>query len=174
MLRTIYSKLYNLGCVSSLLMSSLLLIGIVFAFVFAIYFTILNAAPTVTTLSCQRVEITQVNCQKYKSALFGLLKHPSTSFEQITAAKLAFDSVILVTKQGEFTIFKSGYMDDGDEIMSLNDQINIFINSNDLSLTLKQDLSNNWVYTVLIGVVLNLLIGVLALIIYFVLNNLFS
>ena len=120
-------------------------------------FTFISDLGTVTTLSCERVKPTQVNCEKTRSLLFGLVPQPSSSMFMVTEAivnsesttlrkrvrksQIVNNSVILVTKyDGEFPAFYDlvSHESDEREMKVLATRINTFIQSNQPSLIVKR------------------------------------
>lgn len=126
-------------------------IGVILCF--ALVLSVASNLGTVTTLSCKRIEPTTVNCTRKRSVFFGLIQQKSTSLFMVTEAKfktkvtrtqkgkIEANSVTLVTKQGESTVFNSG---DKTEMKVLADRTQAFINSTEPSLILQRDLRRNW------------------------------
>lgn len=115
--------------------------------------TFISDLGTVTTLSCERVKTTQVNCEKTRLLLFGLVPKPSSSMFMVTEAivksesttvkksKAVSSSVMLLTKyDGKFPVFYDlvSHESDESEMNVLATQINTFIQSNQPSLILKR------------------------------------
>ncbi len=96
-----------------------------------------------TTLSCQRLESNQVNCNNNKSRFFSLIKLPPTSLKEVFQAKFKVETtkapsgakeernfVTLTTLEGEVDTFKGN----ATEMRELVTQINSFLQSNEPSL----------------------------------------
>lgn len=112
----------------------------------------------VIQLSCQRVEPTQVRCDRTQSRLLGFMPGPSESFDQVTAAKMktaiGHDSdsvrtidnwVVLQTANGEATYVEdpvriNGRKGSAQEMQAIAEQITQFLTSEQATLTLQRDL----------------------------------
>ena len=92
----------------------------------------------VISVSCQRVEPTQVNCQVNNSKYLGLIKDSSISLNQLTEAKFNYPSVTLVTQRGKEVSWQSHSYQ---EMIEMVIKINKFINySTEPSLLIQYDL----------------------------------
>jgi hypothetical protein len=118
---------------------------------------------TITTLKCKRLEPTLINCEKQESYLFGLAEQPPIKFSQVKSAKFkskeGIDSegnrtidnwVTLVTSSGEETFVEdfitvNGVRGSASEMQEIATQINNFIQSNQASLQIQQDLPEDFV-----------------------------
>lgn len=112
----------------------------------------------VTQLSCQRVEPTQVRCDRTQSRLLGVLPGPTTTFDQVTGAAMKTATVtnsdgariidhwvVLETPNGEVTYVEDPIRINGrkgapDEMQTITDQLSGFIISDQASLTIQRDL----------------------------------
>ena len=141
-----------------------------------------NTMGTVTTLSCERVKPSQVNCETSRSVFFGLVPQQSSSFYMVTEAIVKSQaskvrksntknySVALVTRQGEFTAFDDAVQDEGREgqMKALTTQINRFIQSNERLLVLKRDLRGSWLNIVLLFLILMFLLFIAVEVLFFI------
>lgn len=124
------------------------------------------AGVGVTRLDCTRLEPTQVNCRVSRSKFMGVISGGTTTYVQVTKAKLnqkeGVDSdgddtednwVSLVTPTGEVTLFEdsiryNGTRGSATEMVTLSDEVNRYLQSGikqfyverDLSLSLSQAL----------------------------------
>ena len=107
----------------------------------------------VTTLSCQRIESSQVNCNNRKLRFFSLIKLPSTSLEKVSEAKfksltsqngtgdkVVRNFVTLITSEGEVDVFKGNTA----EMQEFVAQINAFLESTEASLIIKHETRWFW------------------------------
>ncbi|MGB7519357.1 MAG: hypothetical protein WA896_06980 [Spirulinaceae cyanobacterium] len=112
----------------------------------------------VTTLSCQRIESSQVSCNNRKLRFFSLIKLPSTSLERVSEAKfksltshtpngnkVVRNFVTLVTSEGEVNIFKGNAA----KMQEFVAQINSFLDSNEASLIIKHEINWFWSWKLL-------------------------
>lgn len=116
----------------------------------------------VTNLKCKRLEPTQVNCEIQQSKFFGFVEQPPKAFSKVTSAKLktlreigsegeplVSNLVVLNTNQGEITViedsvFFNGVRGDASQMQSIANQINKFLDSNQVSLQIQRDLRGNF------------------------------
>lgn len=129
---------------------------------FSLILSLTSDLGTVTTLSCERIEPTQINCRRSESVFFGLIPQKPASLLRVTAAKsnseiiktnkgkrrgkINANYVILFSQQGKITVFNNtmNVARDGREMEALTGQINAFINSSEPSLIIKRDLRLDW------------------------------
>ena len=141
-----------------------------FSFPFLIIFillVILGIVPSllpfysigVTSLSCQRIESNQVNCNKNESRLFSLIKLPSTSLEKVSSAKLESktdrtpkgEKIVtnftqLSTSEGQVDVFQGST----EKMQEFVRQINNFLQSNEPSLTIEYEINFFWSWELLL------------------------
>lgn len=102
----------------------------------------------VTTLSCQRVQPTLINCFKSESRFLGLMQQPASDLKNVTSAKYNSKTytdsdgdrqqeywVSVIAKGREVRVFGG----DGRETNAIATKINLFINSNEPFLLVRQD-----------------------------------
>lgn len=112
----------------------------------------------VTTLTCKRVEPTQVSCEKQESKFFGFIQQPSTGLSQVRSAKFKSEEGIdsdgertidnwvnLVTSSGEVIAVEdfvtvNGVRGSANEMQAITNKINTFIKSNQDYLEIQRDL----------------------------------
>lgn len=107
----------------------------------------------VTTLSCQRVEPTLINCEKSESKLLGLIPGQSFSLKKIEEAKFNsqddYDEVeywVSVIAEGRETVVFEEFISvnevkgDSRKMRAMASKINQFISSNEPSLIVRYDL----------------------------------
>ena len=110
------------------------------------------------TLTCTRLETTQVSCEQQRSTFFGLVKQPPVTFSQVldvnVRSRRGIDGegdlttdrwVALTTRDGEMTLVEgsiriNGVSGSAEEMNAIADQIRQFLQSNQPSLTLQRDL----------------------------------
>ncbi|HAJ62442.1 MAG TPA: hypothetical protein DCP31_26990 [Cyanobacteria bacterium UBA8543] len=136
-------------------------------------FALASSIGTVTTLSCERVKPTQVNCEKSMSVFFGLIPQRSSSFYMVTEAIFKSEtskgrksntenySVALVTRQGQFDAFNDA-VNDASQMKALTTQINTFIQSNERLLVLKQDSRGSWLNIVFLLLIIPMYLLIIA------------
>ncbi len=110
----------------------------------------------VTTVSCQRVQPTLINCFKNESKFLGLMQQPASDLKNVTSAKYNFNNyaesdrqqkywVSVINRGREVRVFRG----DSREMNAIATKINLFVNSNEPFLIVRQDrrwrLSNLWV-----------------------------
>ena len=141
-----------------------------FSFPFLIIFillVILGIVPSllpfysigITSLSCQRIESNQVNCNKNESRLFSLIKLPSTSLEKVSSAKLESktdrtpkgEKIVtnftkLSTSEGQVDVFQGST----EKMQEFVRQINNFLQSNEPSLTIEHEINFFWSWELLL------------------------
>jgi hypothetical protein len=151
-------KTLGSGCSYIVLLSIFFLLSLPIIILFAVILSLASGLGTVTTLSCKRIEPTEINCRSSKSVFFGLIQQKPTSLLRVTAAKsnskiikgnkikIKDNYVTLFTQQGKITVFNNtiNVESDGREMEALTGQINAFINSSEPSLIIKQDLRLDW------------------------------
>jgi len=89
----------------------------------------------VISISCQRVELTQINCQVNNSKYLGLIKDSSTFLSQVIEAKFNYPSVTLITPRGKEVSWQ-GYS--YSEMSGMAIEINVFLNSSTKPFLLTQ------------------------------------
>ncbi|MBT9313960.1 hypothetical protein [Leptothoe spongobia] len=112
----------------------------------------------VTQLSCQRVEPSQVMCDRTQTRLLGFMPGPTSTFDQVTAATMKTSAgadsdgvrtvdhwVVLQTSNGEATYIEdpiriNGRKGSPDEMQAITDQINEFLASDQASVSMQRDL----------------------------------
>lgn len=117
----------------------------------------------VTRLDCQRLEVSQVRCDRQQSKLLDLIRPPAESFFQVTAARMKVERgwetrsndsrriptvdrwVVLETSLGEVTFVEdvvrvNGQRGSAAEMQGIANDINAFLISDRDSLSLRRDL----------------------------------
>jgi hypothetical protein len=120
------------------------------------------ASLGVTSLSCQRVESNQINCERQQSTYFGFVQTPPMQFRQVTTANFESQEgrdsednrtieyfVTLSTHSGkaraiEDLIYVNSVKGSASEMQAIATQINRFIQSNQPTLRVLRDLRWNW------------------------------
>ncbi|MGB7375144.1 MAG: hypothetical protein WA959_01010 [Rivularia sp. (in: cyanobacteria)] len=136
----------------------------------------------VIAFKCKKVEPNQVNCEKQESKFFGLVKQPSIRFSQVKSAKFTTEEgidsegdvdsvaertidnrVTLVTSSGEVTAVEdfitiNGNRGSASQMQQIANQLNNFIQSNQPSLVIEQDLGGDF-YPIVLPLVFYLILG---------------
>ena len=111
----------------------------------------------VTTLSCQRVEPTLVNCERKESKLLGSIEWPTSSLKKVKTAKYNSQSytdsdgdiqqeywVSVIANNREISVFRefmsvNGVKGNAREMNAIATKINRFLSSNEQLLIVRQD-----------------------------------
>lgn len=102
----------------------------------------------ITAVSCQRVQPTLINCFKSESKFLGLMQRPASELKNVTSAK--YNSRTYTDSDGDrqqeywVSVIERGrevrvFRGDGRETNAIATKINLFINSNEPFLLVRQD-----------------------------------
>ncbi|MEM9264438.1 MAG: hypothetical protein AAGA46_02840 [Cyanobacteria bacterium P01_F01_bin.13] len=113
----------------------------------------------ITRLNCQRIEPTQVRCDRTQTHLLGLISGPKTTFSQVIAAEAKTNTIIddegdyivdhwvvLHTNRGEVNYIEdsirriNGHRGSAQAMQAIANQINRFLASKEISLAIQYDM----------------------------------